>query len=74
MTAYVEMRALPDHPGHTAYQITGDSEGEIQTKISEIMNGPNIVASEFHNPFRTPEGKYQTRGYVQRRIYPIQQT
>ena len=69
--AVVEKRLLPDHPGYAGYQITASTAEAVQAEITKIMNGPNVAASEFYNPFRLDEGKYWSQGYVLSKIFSV---
>jgi len=70
MSAITEMRPLPQGREYTAYQITGETRGEVQGKITEIMEGHNVCMSEFRDPWLLQGGLYRSHGYVRRRLFP----
>lgn len=63
MPAQLEARPLPEHPGVTAYQITGLSEADVRREIDALFAKPGTYQAEFRSPRRVGT-EWQARGYV----------
>jgi hypothetical protein len=66
--ATVESRDDPRTPGRSAHRISGPTWQAVQAAIEDLMNGADVTAAEFVNPFRDCQnaGRWCSAGIVTR--------